>query len=102
MRPRWRPPLHCPPEGSKEAPTSSSRTPKCRSRLYLGQLQSAFHPIGGSAGATACSDSTTGVYRPWQALYVTGPERMDVAYPPGPIEALDAFAEVLADAEAGV
>lgn len=27
---------------------------------------------------------------------------MDVAYPPGPIEALDAFAEVLADAEAGV
>src|SRR4051812_7137042 len=26
---------------------------------------------------------------------------MDVAYPPGPIEALDAFAEVLADAEAG-
>jgi signal transduction histidine kinase len=27
---------------------------------------------------------------------------MDAAYPPGPIEALDAFAEVLADAEAGV
>src|SRR5918912_2387229 len=27
--------------------------------------------------------------------------RMSSAYPPGPIEALDAFAEVLADAEAG-
>src|SRR6476646_11493594 len=27
---------------------------------------------------------------------------MTSAYPPGPIEALDAFAEVLADAEAGV
>lgn len=27
---------------------------------------------------------------------------MDIAYPPGPIEALDAFAEVLADADAGV
>src|SRR4051794_41500062 len=29
------------------------------------------------------------------------PSRMNFAFPPGPIEALDAFAEVLADAEAG-